>query len=77
LKPPSESLVVNSFHNDRLDRALSCFQVIAQGTDSVIEAIEHKEEKIVGIMWHPERISKQKAAVEYNRLLLRNFLDNK
>ena len=30
---------------------------LKMGMDGVIKAIQHKELKISGIMWHPERIS--------------------
>lgn len=49
---------VNSFHSlatTNIDENL--FEVLAKSEDNVIEAIKHKNKKITGIMWHPERYS--------------------
>lgn len=53
----SPSGLVNSFHNfgitsEEISDKLSFF---ALAEDGVIEGIFHKEEKIIGIQWHPER----------------------
>lgn len=47
----------NSFHNQAIleDNLSADFKVIANAKDNVIEAICHKEHKILGIQWHPER----------------------
>jgi len=47
----------NSFHEYTIGKMDREFQVIAlSSNDGSIEAIQHKEHKIAGIMWHPERI---------------------
>ena len=67
----SKILVVNSFHNniikeDNVGENLSIFaKTIDDGT---IEGIIHKEHKILGVMWHPER--EQNAS---NQLILKNI----
>ena len=48
---------VNSFHDYGTFQNNSYFDVWAIGKDKVIKAIIHKNFKISGIMWHPERIS--------------------
>ena len=47
----------NSFHNQAIlvNNLSADFKVIATAKDNVIEAIYHKEHKILGIQWHPER----------------------
>jgi len=46
---------VNSFHDFCVDDCTSEFNVLARAEDETIEAVSHKEHKILGIMWHPER----------------------
>lgn len=45
---------VNSYHNQGAYSANS-FKVIARANDQLIEAIQHTELPIFGMMWHPER----------------------
>jgi putative glutamine amidotransferase len=47
--------LVNSFHNYGLQDCPKNFRVTYKSEDGNIEAIEHKDHKISGIMWHPER----------------------
>lgn len=46
---------VNSFHDNSIEKCPSNFEIMAQETDGVIEAIKHKYLKIECWMWHPER----------------------
>lgn len=46
---------VNSYHSMAAIEVKRPLQVLAKADDGVIEAIKHESEKIVGIMWHPER----------------------
>lgn len=46
---------VNSFHNQACYRVKEPLEVLAQAEDGVIEAVRHKEKRILGTMWHPER----------------------
>ena len=62
---------VNSYHVLGATAAPDCFDVRAKAADGVLEAIEHKSSKIMGIMWHPER--EQRFASQDVRLL-RTFL---
>ncbi|WP_051333612.1 gamma-glutamyl-gamma-aminobutyrate hydrolase family protein [Aliagarivorans marinus] len=47
---------LNSYHNLATYQAPSPYRVWAQAQDGVVKAIEHPENKQVGIMWHPERM---------------------
>jgi len=54
--PLIEGEVVNSFHNFGIAKEhLKDFWIIATSEDGYVEAIAHKEHKMWGIMWHPER----------------------
>ena len=46
---------VNSFHNYAIDKMPDDLTVSAWSHDGIIKAIEHKEYKIFGQMWHSER----------------------
>ena len=46
---------VNSFHNYAVQNLSNALTVSAFSEDNTIEAIENKEYKIFGQMWHPER----------------------
>lgn len=48
-------LEVNSFHNQACYKVKDPLEVLAQTQDGVIEAVRHKEKRILGTMWHPER----------------------
>jgi len=47
---------VNSYHNIAIDELGDSLKVSAWNEDkTIIKAIEHKDKKIVGVMWHSER----------------------
>jgi len=46
---------VNSYHKYGILKLPKNFQALAKSEDGVIEAIQHKDQAILGIMWHPER----------------------
>jgi len=48
----------NSFHDYSLISCPNGFEVMSKSVDNQIESIKHKKEKIIGIMWHPEREKK-------------------
>lgn len=51
----SNSIAVNSFHHQAVDKVGPHFKVAAKSPDGVIEAIESCEFKsIIGVQWHPE-----------------------
>ena len=48
--------VVNSYHNYVIiPNESDNYNIIALSHDGYVEALEHKNHKILGIMWHPER----------------------
>ncbi len=49
--------VVNSFHHQCVDTLGEGLFTVAKSHDDVIEAIESKKHKIVGVQWHPERMN--------------------
>lgn len=50
-----ERLLVNSRHNNRIDRLAETLRVTAVSPDGVIEAVEHKRLPVYAVQWHPER----------------------
>lgn len=53
---------VNSFHNWAAVGAAGPFEVMAATAEGAVEAIRHPTERLVGIMWHPEREPAPEAA---------------
>ena len=52
-----DNMMKNSFHNHCIlkNDVSNDFNILATTDDNVVEAIEHKKNKILGIQWHPER----------------------
>ncbi|MCH5311826.1 MAG: membrane dipeptidase [Prevotella sp.] len=49
------SIAVNSFHHQAVDKTGERFRIVAKSPDGVIEAMESTEFKsIIGVQWHPE-----------------------
>jgi N5-(cytidine 5'-diphosphoramidyl)-L-glutamine hydrolase len=75
-EPIEENLIsVNSYHNniltsDSLGNNLKSFAVC--DFDNTIEGIIHKSNKIIGVMWHPER-----SQDDFNKkLIVKIFVEN-
>ena len=67
--------LVNSFHNYGIKKLKKDFEIIAEcNKDQSIEAFVHKQKKILGIMWHPERFKKRRKDQER---FIKNFLFKK
>ena len=47
----------NSYHTFGTDASASDLKILARAEDGIVEAIQHKDLPIMGIMWHPERNS--------------------
>ena len=64
----------NSFHNQGiyLNDLAESLEVIAKTKDDVVEAFEHKKDKVLAIQWHPERQNEN-----YDRELINRFLKGK
>lgn len=52
-----DTLKVNSFHHQAVDRVAPDFITAAEAPDGINEAIEHKERAIFGVQWHPEAMA--------------------
>lgn len=48
---------VNSYHGFAPREAGGGLRVAARAGDGVVEALEHPERRVLGVMWHPERES--------------------
>jgi N5-(cytidine 5'-diphosphoramidyl)-L-glutamine hydrolase len=58
----NESAAVNSFHRFGAFETRPPLQVWATAEDGVIKAVQHETLPVIGIMWHPERLSPFAAA---------------
>lgn len=47
---------VNSFHGMGATIVKPPLKVLAYADDGIVEAVQHCERKIAGVMWHPERV---------------------
>lgn len=55
----ADSLVVNSFHHQAVDRPAPGFRVTARSADGIIEAIEKADgSPVIGVQWHPEALAR-------------------
>ncbi|MFY1068178.1 gamma-glutamyl-gamma-aminobutyrate hydrolase family protein [Enterococcus sp. AD013-P3] len=52
--PTDQDYQVNSFHHQTIAAVAPKLAVIATAPDGVVEGLEHKEQRILGIQWHPE-----------------------
>ncbi|RHW39482.1 gamma-glutamyl-gamma-aminobutyrate hydrolase family protein [Lysinibacillus yapensis] len=69
-----EKIAVNSIHHQALKKVAEVFEVTAQASDGIIEAIEMKDYPYcVGVQWHPEEMA---AAQDENaKKLFASFID--
>lgn len=54
-----ESIAVNSYHHQAVDRIAGGFIVSAIAKDGIVEAIENEEKNIFAVQWHPECMYKR------------------
>ena len=66
-----KKITVNSFHNYGIKKLSNYLKSLACVEDDSIELFMHKEKKIIGIMWHPERYKKFK---KVDKFIFRNKL---
>lgn len=62
---------VNSYHTWCFRQPPADFAVVARAEDGTIEAMRHRSEPIVGVMWHPER---EAPFADYDVALVNNLL---
>jgi gamma-glutamyl-gamma-aminobutyrate hydrolase PuuD len=51
-----QSVEVNSFHNFGAREAHPPLMTWAIADDGVIKAVRHADRRMIGVMWHPERM---------------------
>lgn len=60
---------VNSFHHQAVKTVGQSLTVTAQCSDGIVEAIENKKQRILGVQWHPDfaysQQEKEQAVFEY------------
>lgn len=64
---------VNSYHNFAIKKLGTNLNPVATSFDKTVECFLHKKEKILGIMWHPERNKKNSV---FDKELIINLLCN-
>ena len=57
IEADGQTTTVNSFHEWGALRSPPALEVWAQAPDGVIKAVRHRSEPLVGLMWHPERLT--------------------
>jgi putative glutamine amidotransferase len=69
-------LVVNSSHHQAVREPGRDLRVTAHATDGTIEGLEYMgpADWIVGVQWHPERISNHASGAELSRALFRELI---
>lgn len=67
------SHTVRSFHELGTDKVHKDFSILAKSSDDIVESIIHKNKKIAGIMWHPER---EKVFSSIDIMFVKNFFAN-
>ena len=65
-------LNVNSFHNFGINELPTIFNIVSRSEDQLIEIAEHKKEKILCFMFHPERFSKSQIKL---KLIINKFFN--
>ena len=67
----NDCLKTNSFHNYRINYLADNFHVISETLDNSIEIAYAKKEKILGLMFHPER--NNFSQIKINKLIFKFF----
>lgn len=63
---------VKCYHNYSITKCPSEFEIISKSKDNQIESINSKNNKILGLMWHPER---DKIFSKFNISIFKKFLN--
>lgn len=62
--------LVNSFHNKVIFKLGKNLKILGEAKDKTIELFVHKNKKICGIMWHPER---NKKITNFDKILFKSL----
>ncbi len=66
----NRTLSVNSFHHQAVDRTAPMLTVCAISSDSIIEAIEARDDRFyIGVQWHPEHMPNTSASAPIAALI--------
>ena len=65
----ADTLQVNSFHHQAINRVADNFRITATSEDGIIEAIEFNN--IIGVQWHPEKMMDIKFFNEFIKLCMK------
>ncbi|MFM1525344.1 gamma-glutamyl-gamma-aminobutyrate hydrolase family protein [Helcococcus bovis] len=69
-----DSMMVNSFHHQIVDKVADEFKVSAKSKDGVVEAFESKNYSfMIGVQWHPEMLHRVEESMN---LLFKNLIEN-
>jgi len=52
----ADEVVVNTLHHQAVDRCADGLVVVGRDQHGLVEAVEHPDEPILGVQWHPELI---------------------
>ena len=66
-----KTLGTNSFHNYKIKNLSKNFQIIGESPDNSVEIAYAKREKILGLMFHPERKNLSQSII--NKLIFKYF----
>ncbi len=71
----NNTFVVASYHNYGIDKLGDGLIPLARSKDHLIESFQHKNHKIFGLMWHPERELHNSSASEFYKNLFRRIIE--
>tara|TARA_B100001250_G_scaffold413249_1_gene446777 strand:- start:350 stop:1018 length:669 start_codon:yes stop_codon:yes gene_type:complete len=70
----AQNLQVNSYHNYAISKLGEGLDSFAESSDGIIEGLCHRSEKIMAVMWHPERSFSDDNSQEFNKNIIIDFL---
>lgn len=53
----ADVISVNSLHHQSVDTVADDLVVTGRAPDGIVEVVEHKSERLLGVQWHPERLA--------------------
>ncbi|MGB0671526.1 MAG: anthranilate synthase component II, partial [Rhodospirillales bacterium] len=71
-----EPMTATRYHSLMVERESlpDCLEITAESADGVIQGLQHRDQPIHGVQFHPESIASNDTEDEAGRALLRNFL---
>ncbi len=65
----TERKIINSYHVMHVDKLGEGLECVAMSDDGIVEAFCHKDKKVFGVQWHPER------SFDEEKKLFENFIE--